>query len=67
MKIVKIISVINQGGEYTIAVYYNECDEAGNIIKKNAKAPVYYAVGDTLNAVKALENLVKERLDNTSE
>ena len=63
MKIVKIISIINQGGEYTIAVYYNECDEDGNIMKKNAKAPVYYAVGETLEKVQELEKLVKERLD----
>ena len=63
MKIPKIISIINQGGEYVIAVYYNECDEDGNITKKNAKAPVYYAVGDTLETVQALDKIVKERLD----
>lgn len=63
MKIPKIISIINQGSEYAIAVYYNECDEEGNITKKNAKAPVYYAVGDTLEAVQALDKIVKERLD----
>lgn len=63
MKIAKIISIINQGGEYVIAVYYNECDEEGNITKKNAKAPVYYAVGETLEKVQELEKLVKERLD----
>lgn len=63
MKVVKMMSVINQGEEYTMSVYYNECDEEGNITKKNAKAPVYYAVGDILTAAKALETLVKERLN----
>ena len=63
MKTVKMISLINQGGEYTITAYYNECDEKGNIVKKNAKMPAYYAVGDTLAEVQALEKLVKERLE----
>lgn len=63
MKAVKMISLINQGGEYTISAYYNECDEEGNIIKKNAKMPAYYAVGETLTAVQTLEKLVKDRLE----
>ena len=66
MKIVKMISIINQGGEYTIACYYNECDEEGNITQKNAKAPVFYAVNDILDTVKKMEELVKGRLDTNS-
>lgn len=62
MKAIKMISIMNQGGEYSIAVHYNECDEEGNIIKKNAKAPVYYAVGSTLEKVIELENFIKERI-----
>ena len=58
-----MISIINQGGEYIIAVYYNECDENGNITKRNAKAPVYYAMGAMLEKVTELEILVKEKLD----
>ena len=60
-----MISIINQGGEYMIAVYYNECDENGNITKRNAKAPVYYAVGDILDKVKELDALVKSRLNES--
>lgn len=60
-----MISIINQGGEYMIAVYYNECDENGNITKRNAKAPVYYAVGDILDKVKELDSLVKSRLNES--
>lgn len=63
MKTVKMISIINQGGEYTIAVYYNECDEDGNITKKNAKAPVFYAVGDILAATEQIESLIKARIE----
>lgn len=58
-----MISIINQGGEYMIAVYYNECDENGNITKRNVKAPVYYAIGAMFDKVTELEMLVKERLD----
>lgn len=46
-----------------VAVYYNECDDSGNITKRNAKAPVYYAVGSMLDKVTELETLVKEKLD----
>lgn len=60
-----MISIINQGSEYMIAVYYNECDENGNIIKRNVKAPVYYAVSEMLNKVKELDTLVKSRLNES--
>lgn len=60
-----MISIINQGGEYMIAVYYNECDENGNITKRNVKAPVYYAVGGMLDKVKELDTLVKSRLNES--
>lgn len=60
-----MISIINQGSEYMIAVYYNECDENGNITKRNAKAPVYYAVGGILDKVKELDTLVKSRLNES--
>ena len=60
-----MISIINQGGEYMIAVYYNECDENGNITKRNVKAPVYYAVSEMLNKVKELDTLVKSRLNES--
>lgn len=48
-----------------IAVYYNECDENGNITKRNVKAPVYYAVSETLDKVKELDALVKSRLNES--
>ena len=48
-----------------IAVYYNECDENGNIIKRNVKEPVYYAVSEMLNKVKELDTLVKSRLNES--
>lgn len=48
-----------------IAVYYNECDENGNITKRNVKAPVYYAVGGMLDKVKELDTLVKSRLNES--
>lgn len=60
-----MISIINQGSEYMIAVYYNECDENGNIIKRNVKAPVFYAVSEMLNKVKELDTLVKSRLNES--
>lgn len=60
-----MISIINQGGEYMIAVYYNECDENGNITKRNVKAPVYYAVDGMLDKVKELDTLVKSRLNES--
>lgn len=50
-----------------IAVYYNECDENGNITKRNAKAPVYYAVGDILDKVKELDVLIKNRLNDSEQ
>lgn len=60
-----MISIINQGSEYMIAVYYNECDENGNITKRNVKAPVYYAVSEMLDKVKELDTLVKSRLNES--
>ena len=60
-----MISIINQGSEYMIAVYYNECDENGNIIKRNVKAPVFYAVSEMLNKVKELDTIVKSRLNES--
>lgn len=60
-----MISIINQGSEYMIAVYYNECDENGNITKRNVKAPVYYAVSEMLDKVKELDALVKSRLNES--
>lgn len=62
-----MISIINQGGEYMIAVYYNECDENGNITKRNAKAPVYYAVSEILDKVKELDVLIKNRLNESEQ
>ena len=46
MKAIKIISIINQGGEYSVTTTYNEVDDSGNVVKKNTKAPTYYAVGN---------------------
>ena len=60
-----MISIINQGSEYMIAVYYNECDENGNITKGNVKAPGYYAVSETLDKVKELDVLIKNRLNES--
>ena len=54
MKVIKIISIINQGGEYSITTTYNEVDDNGAIVKRNVKAPTFYAVGDMLNHVKAI-------------
>lgn len=39
MKVIKIISIINQGGEYSITTTYNEVDDNGAIVKRNVKAP----------------------------
>lgn len=62
MKAVKIISIINQGGEYSMAVTYNEVDDDGNIVRRNEKAPVYYAVGEVLEAVAKIESDAKRRI-----
>ena len=62
-----MISIINQGSEYMIAVYYNECDENGNSTKRNVKAPVYYAVSDILDKVKELDVLIKNRLNESEQ
>lgn len=62
MKAIKIISIINQGGEYLLAVTYNEVDDDGNITKRNEKAPTFYAVNDMLEHVTAVEDAVKERI-----
>lgn len=62
MKAIKIISIINQGGEYAVTATYNEVNENGDIVKKNEKAPTFYAVGDIFDNVKSIENIVTERL-----
>ena len=62
MKVIKIISIINQGGEYSITTTYNEVDDNGAIVKRNVKAPTFYAVGDMLNHVNAIEDQTKERI-----
>lgn len=41
---------------------YNEVNENGDIVKKNEKAPTFYAVGDIYDKVKSIENIVTERL-----
>lgn len=41
---------------------YNEVDDNGAIVKRNVKAPTFYAVGDMLNHVKAIEDQTKERI-----
>lgn len=38
MKVIKIISIINQGGEYSITTTYNEVDDNGAIVKKKCKS-----------------------------
>ena len=58
-----MISVINQGGDYAIAAYYNEYDTDGRIIKTNAKAPVFYATGEMLGKISEIESLVKEKIN----
>lgn len=63
MKAIKIISIINQGGEYSVTTTYNEVDDSGNVVKKNTKAPTYYAVGNVLEAVKQIEAHAKARLE----
>ena len=63
MKAVKIISIINQGGEYSITATYNEVDSEGNVVKKNEKASTFYAVNESLEHVKAIEEIVKERIN----
>lgn len=62
MKVIKIISIINQGGEYSITTTYNEVDDNGNVVKRNEKAPTFYVVGDMLDHVKAIEEQTKERI-----
>lgn len=62
MKAVKIISIINQGGEYSIIATYNEVNENGEIVQKNVKAPAFYAVGSVLDNVKNIEAEVKNRI-----
>ena len=63
MKAIKIISIINQGGEYSVTTTYNEVDDSGKEEKKNTKAPTYYAVGNVLEAVKQIEADAKARLE----
>ena len=41
---------------------YNEVDDNGAIVKRNVKAPTFYAVGDMLDHVKAIEEQTKERI-----
>lgn len=62
MKVIKIISIINQGGEYSITTTYNEVDDYGNVVKRNEKAPTFYAVGDMLDHVKVIEDQTKKRI-----
>lgn len=62
MKVIKIISIINQGGEYLLTVTYNEVDDNGNVVKRNEKASTFYAVNDVLENVKAIEETAKERI-----
>ena len=45
-----------------ITTTYNEVDDNGAIVKRNVKAPTFYAVGDMLNHVKAIEDQTKERI-----
>ena len=63
MKAIKIISIINQGGEYSVTTTYNEVDDSGNVVKKNTKAPTFQAVGNVLEAVKQIEADAKARLE----
>ena len=37
-------------------------DSNGNVVKRNEKAPTFYAVGDMLDHVKAIEEQTKERI-----
>ena len=63
MKAIKIISIINQGGEYSVTTTYNEVDDSGNVVNKNTKAQTYYAVGYVLESVKQIEADAKARLE----
>lgn len=58
-----MISIINQGGDYAIAAYYNEYGADGNITKTNTKAPVFYATGEMFNKISDIETLVKEKIN----
>ncbi|WP_283683268.1 hypothetical protein [Parablautia sp. Marseille-Q6255] len=64
MKAIKIISIMNHGGEYAISVTYNQADENGKIIRKNAKSPTFYAVGDLLENIKAIESMITGKLED---
>lgn len=63
IRTVKMISIINQGGDYAIAAYYNEYGADGNITKTNAKAPVFYATGEVLSKISEIESTIKERIN----
>ena len=67
MKVIKIISIINQGGEYSITTTYNEVDDNGAIVKRNVKAPTFYAVGDMLDHVKAIEDNIWRESERSRE
>ena len=40
----------------------NDYKYYGNVVKRNEKAPTFYAVGDMLDHVKAIEEQTKERI-----
>lgn len=47
---------------HIVTTTYNEVDDNGAIVKRNVKAPTFYAVGDMLDHVKAIEEQTKERI-----
>lgn len=49
MKILRAFQVINQDGAYVLSSTYNEVDETGATVKKNAKDS-FYAVDAELKA-----------------
>lgn len=54
---------MNHGGEYAISVTYNQADESGKIIRKNAKSQTFYAVDDLLENIKNIESVIIGKLE----
>lgn len=58
-KILRAFQVINQDGGYTISSTYNEVDENGNQIKKNAKDSFFVVDPELQSHIDAVEDFIK--------
>lgn len=58
INVLRAFQVISQDGEKIISATYNQADEAGNIVKRNAKDS-FYAIDPELKAhIDAIEDYI---------